>query len=249
MNLETWTVEKANKLIRRCDGVLILTLARIRVRILEPENDKNSQDIGRISTLPTPYNHLEGALALAQQLPVLILFEENMDRAGIFGSGIKPTPIPAGADQKWINSESFRMHFDAWAGKVRERGDVFLGYCSKANSSARGIRDYLERKGFTVLDWSRDFRPAGATILEEIERAASRCRWAVFLFTEDDELDTNAKGRASFDAVPRDNVLLEAGYFTQARGKQRVAIVHEIGRRCLQTSGDSSICRWKTGTA
>ena len=56
MNLETWTVEKADRLIRRCDGVLILALARIRVRILEFENDKNSQDIGRVFTLPTPYN-------------------------------------------------------------------------------------------------------------------------------------------------------------------------------------------------
>jgi CAP12/Pycsar effector protein, TIR domain len=231
MNLETWTVEKANTLIRRCDGVLILALARIRVRILESENHKNSPDIGRISTLPTPYNHLEGALALAQQLPVLILFEENMDRAGIFDSGIKPTTIPADADEQWINSESFRMHFDAWAGDVRKRRDVFLGYCSKANSSAREIRDYLEKKGFTVLDWSRDFRKAGATIFGEIERAASRCRCAVFLFTEDDELDRNAKGKASFDAVPRDNVLLEAGYFTQARGKERVAIVREIGAK------------------
>jgi len=231
MNLETWTVEKADRLIRRCDGVLILALARIRVRILEFENDKNSQDIGRVFTLPTPYNHLEGALGLAQHLPVLILFEENMDRAGIFGSGIKPTAIPADADQKWIGSESFRMHFDAWAMKVRERRDVFLGYCSKANSSAKEIRDYLESKGFSVLDWSRDFKPAGATILEEIERAASRCRCAVFLFTKDDELDRNAKGRASFDAVPRDNVLLEAGYFTQARGKERVAIVRELGAK------------------
>src|SRR5207253_2158440 len=104
-----------------------------------------------------------------EHLPVLILFEENMDRAGIFGSGIKPTAIPADADQKWIGSESFRMHFDAWAMKVRERRDVFLGYCSKANSSAKEIRDYLESKGFSVLDWSRDFKPAGATILEEIE--------------------------------------------------------------------------------
>jgi hypothetical protein len=45
-----------------------------------------------------------------------------------------------------------------------------------------------------------DFIKAGATILEKIERAASCCRCAVFLFTKDDELDTNAKGNASFDA-------------------------------------------------
>ena len=226
---EVWTVEKADRLIRRCDGVLILALARIHARIVESEDDENST--GPLITLPTPYNHLEGALGLAQHLPVFILFEENMDRTGIFGSGIKPAAIPADADRKWTGSKLFRDHFDAWAQEVRERRDVFLGYCGKANSCAREVRDYLEKKGFSVLDWSRDFKPAGATILEEIEKAASRCRCAVFLFTKDDELDKNAKGEASFGAVPRDNVLVEAGYFTQARGKERVAIVREKGSK------------------
>lgn len=58
MNFESWTVEKANRLIRRSDGVLILALARMRVRILNFEDDISSQNTDRIFTLPTPYNHL-----------------------------------------------------------------------------------------------------------------------------------------------------------------------------------------------
>jgi predicted nucleotide-binding protein len=53
----------------------------------------------------------------------------------------------------------------------------------------------------------------------------------VFLFTKDDELEAPAKGKASVDAIPRDNVLLEAGYFTQALGKQRVVIIREKGAK------------------
>jgi hypothetical protein len=181
--------------------------------------------------LPTPYNHLEGALAISHQLPLLILVEENMERAGIFASGIKPATIPADADEKWIDSPQFCGHFAAWAEAVEERRDVFLGYCSKADSAAVSIRNYLEDKGFTVLDWSRDFKKAGAGILEEIERAAGRCRCAVFFLTKDDEIEKRARGKASFEAIPRDNVLLEAGYFTQARGKERVAIVRERGAK------------------
>ena len=82
-----------------------------------------------------------------------------------------------------------------------------------------------------MLDWARDFRRGGATVLEEIESASRRCRCAVFLFTNDDEVEASAKGKASFDAIPRDNVLLEAGYFTVARGKRRVAIVRESGAK------------------
>lgn len=230
-NSETWTVAKAQERIRRCDGVLILALARMHVQIANAENGKRSLQVLPTSPLPTAYNHLEGALALAQHLPVFILFEEKMDRIGIFDSGSKPASIPAKADSTWIKSKVFQEHLRAWSQEIHKRRDVFLGYCSKADSCARGIRKYLESQRFTVLDWARDFRPAGATILEEIERAANTCRCGIFLFTKDDELEVNAKGKASFDAVPRDNVLLEAGYFTQARGKDRVAIVREKGAK------------------
>lgn len=227
LNREIWTVERASTLMKKCDGALILALARRTVKVIAPNRGGNRE----VVALPTVYNHLEGALAVSAHLPVFILFEENMDRAGIFDSGIKPASIPDGAGDEWIDSESFLMHFNAWNLQLRDRRDVFLGYCSKANSCAIEIRDYLEANGFSVLDWSRDFKPAGATILEEIEGASRRCRCAVFLFTRDDELGKRAKAKASFEAVPRDNVLLEAGYFTQARGKERVAIVREEGAK------------------
>jgi hypothetical protein len=205
---------------------LILALARDTLATV-PRDFPGEPGPSETVTLPTAYNHLEGALALTQHIPVLIFYEQSMDRTGIFNSGIRPTGIPAGADAKWARSNAFLSSVDAWAAAVDERRDVFLGYCSKANRLARAIRGYLEKSGYSVLDWARDFKPAGSTILDEIERAASRCRCAVFLFTQDDELDKQARGKATFTAVPRDNVLLEAGYFTHARGKDRVAIVRE----------------------
>lgn len=230
---ESWTVEKAQELIRKCDGVLVLALARTHARVLEPGNDTTGQQSGRDVILPTPYNHLEGALGLANRLPPLIVCEENMDKIGIFDSGIKPAVIPADAKEKWVDTKSFRDRFDVWAEQVRDRRDVFLGYCSLANAPAEKIRAYLEDNDFSVLDWARDFSSAGKFILEEIEMAASLCRCAVFLFTTDDELEDDAKGKgkAPSGAVPRGNVLIEAGYFTQARGKERVAIIRETGTK------------------
>jgi predicted nucleotide-binding protein len=107
-----------------------------------------------------------------------------------------------------------------------ERQDVFMGYCSKANGVAQALREHLEADGFSVLDWARDFR-TGRRILDEMQAAASRCRCAIFLFTTDDPLE----GEATSASVPRDNVVLEAGYFIQARGKARVAIVREKGTK------------------
>lgn len=230
-NTEDWTVDKASKLIRNCDGAVILALARTHARILKSEYEEGPGDHGAVWALPTAYNHLEGALALSQRLPVLIVLEENMERVGIFGSGVKAAIVQSGAGATWVDSSTFKGHLQSWTVKVRGRKDVFLGYCSKANSCARELRDYIESKGFTVVDWARDFKAAGSTILEEIENAAIQCRCAVFLFTRDDEIRANTQKKANVDAIPRDNVLLEAGYFTQARGKERVAIVKEAGAK------------------
>ena len=67
-NRESWTVDRAIERIRRCDGVLILALARLHVRIFRSEDETNFKDAGWISTLPTPYNHLEGALAACARI-------------------------------------------------------------------------------------------------------------------------------------------------------------------------------------
>ena len=51
---------------------------------------------------------------------------------------------------------------------------------------------------------------------------------ACFLFTRDDDLvDT---GQAEI-AVPRDNVVFEAGYFIGLKGKRNVLIVRESGSK------------------
>lgn len=154
-----------------------------------------------------------------------------MAQDGIFASGIKPAEIPATATATWARTQAFRSHLPDWLDRIRARRDVFLGDCSKGSPVASALRKDLELAGHSVLDWSRDFKAGGATIFDEIERAASLCRAAIFVFTSDDELAAPARAKASFTAVPRDNVLFEAGYFMQVRGKARVAIVREAGTR------------------
>jgi hypothetical protein len=75
------------------------------------------------------------------------------------------------------------------------------------------------------LDWQTDFVPGG-TILEQIQQAARLCSAGIFLFTEDDKLAVEGEG-----AVPRDNVVFEAGYFSSAKGKERVLIILKTGSK------------------
>jgi hypothetical protein len=94
VNRESWTVDRAKDRIRKCDGVLILALARLHVRVFRSEDDINTNGVGFISTLPTPYNHLEGALALAQGLPVLILSKRPWIVLEFLTAASRPLPFP-----------------------------------------------------------------------------------------------------------------------------------------------------------
>lgn len=230
VHLDAWTVERAMQLLRRCDGAVVLALARSTAQMQFAAPPPYPTPAAPVP-LPTPYNHLEGALAISLGLPVLLFREEGMEPSGIFASGIKPIVLPAHADAGWTTGKAFHDLMASWHQRMDARRDVFLGYCSRASDVAKELRDHMESQGYSVVDWTRDFAKGGATILDEIERASDRCRCAVFLFTKDDELADVATAKATFDALPRDNVLLEAGYFTRAHGKARVAIIREAGAK------------------
>jgi len=117
--------------------------------------------------------------------------------------------------------------FHYWKNLLDERRDVFLGYSGTSKTTAAAIKRFLLSFGAKVLDWQTDFIP-GRTILEQIEQAAARSLGGVFLFTKDDDLAEHGQRET---AVPRDNVVFEAGYFIGLKGKQNVLIIREAGSK------------------
>ena len=63
--------------------------------------------------------------------------------------------------------------------------------------------------------------------MEEIARATVTCRCGLFLFTADDPIE----GSPTKTAIPRDNVLMEAGYFMSAHTARRMVVVREKGTK------------------
>jgi hypothetical protein len=209
-----WNFAAANDVMRRCHGAVILALPRWRLSA----GDKQV-------VMATEYNHFEGALASAHRLPLLILADREVTERGIVwtGGGIPITFIPSSAGPDWLDSSTFAHRFGIWKRDVFERKDVFLGYCSKAKPVAQEIYIFLTNTlQVSVHDWALDFY-SGGTILEEIERATRLCTCGIFLFTADDQLEGPNSERAS----PRDNVIFEAGYFVNAKGKERTLIIRE----------------------
>jgi hypothetical protein len=216
---QAWSAIAADEVARRCVGAAIIGLPRWL--FTAPQGPLK---------LPTEYCHYEGAVAYTLGLPMLVVVQDDVQRRVVFDPSFRGHvgEFPATADRTWLGTRDFQVPFDYWKQELSKRRDVFLGYCSSSTGVANNLKRFLKSDiGATVLDWQTDF-PPGRSILQQIEEAASRCSAGVFLFTKDDKLTDDAH---TDKAVPRDNVVFEAGYFINAKGKDHVLIVREGGAK------------------
>jgi hypothetical protein len=216
---KAWHPRDADEIARRCAGAAILGMPRWRFQDAQ----------GQPALLPTEFNHYEGALARTLGLPTLVLVQRDVSRRVVFdmGFGGFVGAFSPDADVEWLHTEEFRVPFGYWKTLLSERKDIFFGYSSASEGAAAAIKRYLLSLGARVLDWQTDFIP-GRTILDQIEQAAARSIGGIFLFTKDDDLVD--RGQAEL-AVPRDNVIFEAGYFIGLKGKRNVLIIREAGSK------------------
>jgi hypothetical protein len=216
---KSWSPPDADDIARRCAGAAILGMPRWQFK------GENGEPV----LLPTEFNHYEGALAHTLGLPTLVLVQRDVMRRVVFDNsfGGYVGEFPPEADVAWLHTEEFLVPFGYWKMLLGERRDVFLGYCARSAPTAAAIKLYLMSLGAHVLDWQCDFIP-GRSIIDQIEQAAARSLGGIFLFTKDDDI---AKPDTADTAVPRDNVVFEAGYFIGLKGKRNVLIVREVGSK------------------
>jgi hypothetical protein len=208
-----WSLSHLRQVESRCVGAVIIGLPRYTAAM-------NGREVQFASELC----HLEGGVAYGLDLPLFVLADESLqDRAGIFKESDEffVICVPRAADQSWLESSEFVVRFETWIKKLKDRRDVFLGYCNCASDLADSIQRFLAELDATTLDWKADFQ-VGNMIFSQIQKASFQCSSAIFLFTKDDPM-TSGAGTMS----PRDNVIFETGYFCHAKGQERVLIVRE----------------------
>lgn len=221
-----WTFNECITIMKRCIGAIIIGL---------PRHNINTND-GQLK-LPTEYAHFEGALAISHDIPTMLIAEAGLADRGIFhwGGGQIITTFPVDADKGWLSDSKFINALGFFEQRLRQRRDVFLGYCGTSVGTARNVKMFIESVlGATVLDWQTDFIE-GRTIIEEIEEASRRTSGGIFLFTKDDVLQS---GETEI-AAPRDNVVFETGFFAQSKGRERVLIIREKGAKMPADLGGS----------
>ena len=216
---KSWTPLEAEDVIRQCVGGIIIGQPRWKF-----------SHSGKEVLLPTEFAQYEAAVLKTVNIPIMVLIQEDMMQRGAFeyNFGQFICRFPENANSKWLRTADFQQAVQIWHADVRDRRDFFIGYCSSSAPTAVKIKRYLKGDlGASILDWRTDFS-VGRTILEEIAEAAKRCTAGIFLFTKDDMFSDNR--RKDF-ALPRDNVVFEAGYFIGLKGKRKVLIIREKGAK------------------
>jgi hypothetical protein len=169
------------------------------------------------------FTHYEAGVAHTLGIPMFMVLEQGIRWRGAFDqSSSEICGVPLDADESWLKSSYFEQCFARWVRALDARFDIFLGYSSGSEGTAKNLQRVLKDKGARVLDW-KVFGPG--TILEQIKKAADCCTGGVFLFTADDDFKEGESGMAA----PRDNVVFEAGYFVHAKGHKRVLVIRESG--------------------
>lgn len=124
-----WTFDNAAKVMSQCQGAVIIALPKY--------------EFGSDILLPSEYAHFEGALALSNKLPTIIVTEEGTRNAGItlLGGGLFINMVPqndaiitSATGAGYFDSVKFKNSFDSWVTDVKNRSKIFFGYCSKAQS-------------------------------------------------------------------------------------------------------------------
>lgn len=215
---KSWSLHNVTEVMRKCVGAVIIAFPRWQT----------TEQSGSNLQLASEFAQIEGAVASALKLPLLVIAEKGIAERGVTwtGAGYPIAYIPPDATAASLVTGTFPQRFGVWADEVAERSDVFLGYSSKAESTAQAIDLFLtKRMGLKVRDWKIYFTASGI-IIDEIEKASELCSGGIFLFTKDDVMQGDEQ-----KAAPRDNVVFEAGYFAAARGRDRVLIIREEGAK------------------
>jgi predicted nucleotide-binding protein len=104
------------------------------------------------------------------------------------------------------------------------RTDVFIvhGHGNREHEVALVVKDL----GLAHVILKDEIHRGATTLIEKLEREASRCGFAIVIITGDD-LGKKAGTEDELKPRARQNVVLELGYFVALLGRDKVTILHD----------------------
>jgi hypothetical protein len=114
-------MEAVRQLLAECDGAIVLGLAQLEVQSGELKPGTPSARGASGTRWPTPWNHIEAAMAYVLKRPLLIIHEPGVS-GGVFDVGSSDRFIhQAELSHEWLASPRFLQPFNEWSLEVQQR--------------------------------------------------------------------------------------------------------------------------------
>ena len=105
-------------LMRQCNGALILGFSQMHVENAVFKGGTTSVREQERCEFVTPWNHMEACMAFANELPLLIVKERNVQGDGVFDrSCLRLTPYETNLDLDWLENK-LRPALEVWVDQV-----------------------------------------------------------------------------------------------------------------------------------
>lgn len=111
-------LKTVEELMERCVGTVVLALERSYFpEGTEKRGGDNERSITEIA-LPTPWNHIEAAMAYSRGLPLLVIVQEGLKHEGLLEPGydwyVQSIPL----DESYLGSAQFNGVLASWKAKI-----------------------------------------------------------------------------------------------------------------------------------
>jgi hypothetical protein len=228
----------ANNAMADVHGAIVLAFAQWECKGLGPRSSDTGLKVSE-------GNHLEGGLAIAHGLPLLVVRQDGTQDRGIVSEGTTHEVVrmpPASEVERWeryalhgkwdvlregwVSSSYFQAPFRKWCENVEKRSRflrdkrVFIGH---GHSPAwKDLRDFITGKLSLSYDEFNRISAAGKTTAERLAQMLDDAGIAFLVMTAEDE-QKDGKVRA------RSNVVHEAGLVQGRLGFPRAIVLLENG--------------------
>ena len=117
-------LKTVEELMDRCVGTVVLALERSYFpEGIEKRGGDNEHAISKIA-LPTPWNHIEAAMAYSRKLPLLVIVQDGLKHEGLLEPGydwyVQSIPL----DEAYLSSAQFNGVLASWKEKVKARSET-----------------------------------------------------------------------------------------------------------------------------
>lgn len=145
-----WDFKDASKAMAQCQGALILGFTRWDCKGLHRVNEDGLK--------VSEGNHFEGGLAIAHDVPLLVIKETPSQERGILAEGrdLPRVPMPSGSTASWVEEDDcFKDEFERWcdhvtvrAGELQRpregRPSLFISHRHEDEEIARALVDCIK---------------------------------------------------------------------------------------------------------